>query len=199
MTNGMSKNFPGDEFVPLANSHDPHVDPNDPKFLIPPRFSADGTNPPLESGGLPIAGITHPQAVVVPPHVHASSASAAPETQPSSTQPQAQPSAEGLSQVSVTQSRGRPSFEGLNQLAKDNSRNSLDVGQGSRRSMQGLRGGTGSKKKLGTGMSLSQMRSQKQLQTGQAAGAEGKGMVLPFDPLHLTFHDRNNYVDLPKV
>ena len=29
-------------------------------------------------------------------------------------------------------------------------------------------------------------------------GAEGKGMVLPFDPLHLTFHDLNYYVDLPK-
>ena len=28
---------------------------------------------------------------------------------------------------------------------------------------------------------------------------EGKGMVLPFTPLSLTFHHLNYYVDLPKV
>lgn len=34
---------------------------------------------------------------------------------------------------------------------------------------------------------------------GAPAGEGDKGMVLPFDPLHLTFHDLNYYVDLPKV
>lgn len=81
-------------------------------------------------------------------------------------------------------------MEMMNSITHGNSRKSLD-GPGSRRNL-----GQGSKKKLGTGMSLSQMMSQKQLGTGSQGQ---KGMVLPFDPLHLTFHDLNYYVDLPKV
>lgn len=56
----------------------------------------------------------------------------------------------------------------------------------------GSRGG--SKKQ----MSLSAMRSTRDL-NGGPVGEGDKGMVLPFDPLHLTFHDLNYYVDLPKV
>lgn len=47
-------------------------------------------------------------------------------------------------------------------------------------------------------LSLSAMRSSRALDGG-ASGQGEKGMVLPFDPLHLTFHDLNYYVDLPKV
>ena len=44
------------------------------------------------------------------------------------------------------------------------------------------------------------MRSTRELNGGAAGGGKGeKGMVLPFDPLHLTFHDLNYYVDLPTV
>lgn len=58
----------------------------------------------------------------------------------------------------------------------------------------GSRGG--SKKQL----SLSAMRSTRELGAGAAQLGEGeKGMVLPFDPLHLTFHNLSYYVDLPKV
>ena len=58
----------------------------------------------------------------------------------------------------------------------------------------GSRGG--SKKQL----SLSAMRSTRELAAGGAPVAEGeKGMVLPFDPLHLTLHNLSYYVDLPKV
>ena len=35
--------------------------------------------------------------------------------------------------------------------------------------------------------------------SGSNIPAGGKGMVLPFDPLDLTFHHLNYYVDLPKV
>ncbi len=173
--NGVTNGHHNDEVVPLANGNDPHVDRNDPNFLIPPGFSANGDNPPLQNG-LPIAGINHPTAAVVPAHVHASSS-------PESTQP-------------VQSTQARPSFEAINRLSQDGtSRKSLDVGQGSKRNMMG-----GSKKKLGHGISLSQMMSQKNMQAnGGAASGGSKGMVLPFDPLHLTFSDLNYYVDLPKV
>lgn len=192
MINGVSKSSPhvgsngvaNDEVVRLANGNDPHVDPNDPHFLIPPKFSTKGENPTLQHG-LPIAGISHPHTVPVPAHVHSDSHSqgptlAEPQSQP---QPQAQPA----------ETSSRRSLDVINRMAQS-SRKSLDS-TGSKKNMR-----QGSKAKLGTGMSLSQMMSQKQLQTGSNAGPTGeKGMVLPFDPLHLTFHDLNYYVALPQV
>ncbi len=182
MTNGVANGHHPDEVVPLANGNDPHVDRNDPNFLIPPRFNPQGANPPLENG-LPIAGITHPDAAVVPAHVHAA-------TSPVITHPP---------ELTQQQSQPRLSMDAINRMSQDGttrSRKSLDVGQGSKRNMQM----GGSKKKLGRGMSLSQMMSQKDMQSGkgQVAGG-GKGMVLPFEPLCLTFSDLNYYVDLPKV
>ena len=181
--NGLSKSSPhvngngviNDEIVPLANDNDPHVDPNDPHFLIPPRFSTEGVNPSVQQG-LPIAGITHPHVVPVPAHVHVESYS------------------DGARPALTQNNSRRNSMEAINRTSRDTSRKSLDL-NGSRRNL-----GQGSKKKLGTGMSLSQMMSQKKLSTSQEGDASGeKGMVLPFDPLHLTFHDLNYYVDLPKV
>lgn len=173
------------EVVPLANGDDPHVDPNDPHFLIPPKFSEHGDNPPVQNG-LPINGITHPHAVPVPPHVHVDSQS------PDLTH--AQPAQPTQPQPSGTTSRR--SLELINQMTRGGgSRKSLDLTGGSRKNMK-----HSSKGKLGTGMSLSQMISQKQLQTGSGAPAGGeKGMVLPFDPLYLTFHDLNYFVPLPRV
>ena len=188
MTNGISKSsthvgsngVAHDEVVPLANGNDPHVDPNDPHFLIPPKFSTEGENPPLQQG-LPIAGISHPHTVPVPAHAHVDSHSPGPTlAEPAEPQPRSQPA--GTS--------SRRSLDAINRAAQT-SRKSLD-------STKNLR--HGSKGKLGTGMSLSQMMSQKQLQTGSSAAPAGqKGMVLPFDPLHLTFHDLNYYVPLPQV
>ena len=189
-TSGISKSSPhvgsngvaNDEVVPLANGDDPHVDPNDPHFLIPPKFSTEGANPPLQHG-LPIAGISHPHTVPVPAHVHVDSHSPA----PTHAEPQAQP----RSQPAETTSRR--SLDAINRIAQG-SRKSLDS-TGSKKNLR-----HGSRGKLGTGMSLSQMMSQKQLQTGSGAVPAGqKGMVLPFDPLHLTFHDLNYYVPLPQV
>jgi len=182
MTNGVANGHHPDEVVPLANGNDPHVHRNDPNFLIPPRFNPQGANLPLENG-LPIAGITHPDAAVVPAHVHAA-------TSPVITHPP---------ELTQQQSQPRLSMDAINRMSQDGttrSRKSLDVGQGSKRNMQM----GGSKKKLGRGMSLSQMMSQKDMQSGkgQVAGG-GKGMVLPFEPLCLTFSDLNYYVDLPKV
>ena len=173
ITNGHSLVNGYDEVVPFANESDPHVDPNDPNFLIPPRFNPEGSNPSV-ANGLPIAGITHPTAAVVPAHVHVMS-----------------------TESSQAPAQARPSFEALNRLSsKPTSRKSLDVGQGSKRNMQM----GGSKKRLGHGVSLSTMMSQKGMQAGGSQVASGdKGMVLPFDPLHLTFSDLNYYVDLPKV
>ena len=194
ITNSMTKASPhgngnglaNDEAVPLANGNDPHVDPNDPHFLIPPKFSTEGSNPSVQSG-IPIAGITHPHTVPVPAHVHAESTSA------ELSQPQTAPSQPAHPQPSGTNSR-RTSMEMVNRISRDNSRKSLDL-TGSRKFL-----GQGSKKKLGTGMSLSQMMSQKKLGTGAGDNVSGeKGMVLPFDPLYLTFHELNYYVDLPKV
>lgn len=170
------------EVVPLANGDDPHVDPNDPHFLIPPKFSEQGNNPPVQNG-LPIAGITHPHTVPVPAHVHVDSNSS---DLTHALPPQPQPAGTG----------SQRSLDLINQIAQDGgSRKSLDIRPGSRRAMK-----QGSKGKLGTGMSLSQMMSQKQLQTGSGGVPAGeKGMVLPFDPLYLTFHDLNYYVALPRV
>ena len=185
MTNGLSNRSPhagsngvaSDEVVPLANGEDPHVDPNDPHFLIPPKFSSEGVNPPLQHG-LPIAGIGHPHTVPVPAHIHVDSHSAG----PTHAEPQPQP------QPAETNSR-----RSLDKVAQS-SRKSLDM-TGSRKNLR-----HGSKTKLGTGMSLSQMMSQKQLQAGSSGVSAGqKGMVLPFDPLHLSFHDLNYYVPLPQV
>lgn len=181
--NGVVNGYHSDEVVPLANGNDPHVDRNDPNFLIPPRFNPQGDNPSLENG-LPIAGISHPNAAVVPAHVYAA-------TSPEVTLVEPQ-------QASKPTSQGRLSMDAINRMSQDGtgSRKSLDIGQGSKRNMQI----GGSKKKLGNGMSLSQMISQKNMQAGNGqAVSEGKGMVLPFDPLHLTFSDLNYYVDLPKV
>ena len=180
--NGVANSHHSDEVVPLANGNDPHVDRNDPNFLIPPRFNPQGANPPLENG-LPIAGITHPDAAVVPAHIHAA-------TSPDMTHP-----------PELTQQRSQPrlSMDAINRMSQDGasrSRKSLDVGQGSKRNMQM----GGSRKKMGRGVSLSQMMSQKNMQAGEGqATSGGKGMVLPFDPLCLTFSDLNYYVDLPKV
>lgn len=187
MTNGNTKSsrhvgsngVANDEVVPLANGADPHVDPNDPHFLIPPKFSAEGANPPVQNG-LPIAGISHPHTVAVPAHVHVDSHSPNPT--------HAEP-AEPLPRPAETNSRR--SLDDINRMAQT-SRKSLDL-PGSRKNLQQV-----SKSKHG--MSLSQMLSQKQLQTGSGAAPGGeKGMVLPFDPLHLTFHDLNYYVALPQV
>lgn len=175
--NGAANGHHPDEVVPLANGNDPHVDRNDSNFLIPPRFNPQGNNPPLENG-LPIAGITHPDAAVVPAHIHAA-------TSPDMAHPP---------ELTQQQSQPRLSMDAINRMSQDGtsrSRKSLDVGQGSKRNMQM----GGSRKKLGRGVSLSQMMSQKDMQ----AGGGGKGMVLPFDPLWLTFSDLNYYVDLPKV
>ena len=181
--NGVVNGYHSDEVVPLANGNDPHVDRNDPNFLIPPRFNPQGDNPSLENG-LPIAGISHPNAAVVPAHVYAA-------TSPEVTQVESQ-------EVSKPTSQGRLSMDAINRMSQDGtrSRKSLDIGQGSKRNMQM----GSSKKKLGHGVSLSQMMSQKNMQAGNGqVVSEGKGMVLPFDPLHLTFSDLNYYVDLPKV
>jgi len=181
--NGVVNGHYSDEVVPLANGNDPHVDRNDPNFLIPPRFNPQGANPPLENG-LPIAGITHPGAAVVPAHIHAA-------TSPDSTHPP---------ELTQQQSQPRLSMDAINRMSQDStsrSRKSLDVGQGSKRNMQ--MGGS-SRKKVGRGVSLSQMMSQKSMQAGKGQVAGGsKGMVLPFEPLCLTFSDLNYYVDLPKV
>ena len=179
--NGLQNGATMAEVVPLANGNDPHVDPNDPHFLIPPKFSEHGNNPPVQSG-LPIAGITHPHAVPVPAYVHVDSHS--PDLAHAEP-PQPQPAGTG----------SRRSLDVINQITQDGgSRKSLDL-TGSRKNMK-----QGSKGKLGTGMSLSQMISQKQLQTGSGVAPAGeKGMVLPFDPLYLTFHDLNYYVALPRV
>lgn len=190
MTNGIPKSNPhvgsngaaNDEIVPLANGADPHVDPNDPHFLIPPKFSAEGENPPLQNG-LPIAGISHPHTVPVPAHVHVDSHSPEP-THAEPAEPQPRPAG----------TNSRRSLDDINRIAQTSrSRKSLDL-PGSRKNLQQI-----SKSKHG--MSLSQMLSQKQLQTGSdaAPGVGEKGMVLPFDPLHLTFHDLNYYVPLPQV
>ena len=190
MTNGVSKSSPhvgsngqaNAEVVPLANGNDPHVDPNDPHFLIPPKFSTEGENPPLQNG-LPIAGISHPHTVPVPAHVHLDSHSPGPT--PAEPQPQPRPQS--------AETSSRRSLDAINMMAQG-SRKSLDF-TGSKKNLR-----QGSKAKLGTGMSLSQMMSEKQLQTGSRAGSSGeKGMVLPFDSLHLTFHDLNYYVALPQV
>jgi len=179
--NGVVNGHYSDEVVPLANGDDPHVDRNDPNFLIPPRFNPQGANPPLENG-LPIAGITHPGAAVVPAHIHAATDTT---HLPGLTQQQSQP---------------RLSMDAINRMSQDGtsrSRKSLDEGQGSKRNMQ--MGGS-SRKKVGRGVSLSQMMSQKSMQAGKGQVAGGsKGMVLPFEPLCLTFSDLNYYVDLPKV
>jgi len=182
-SNGVVNGQYSDEVVPLANGDDPHVDRNDPNFLIPPRFNPQGANPPLENG-LPIAGITHPGAAVVPAHIHAA-------TSPDTTH---------LPELTQQQSQPRLSMDAINRMSQDGtsrSRKSLDVGQGSKRNMQ--MGGS-SRKKVGRGVSLSQMMSQESMQAGKGQVAGGsKGMVLPFEPLCLTFSDLNYYVDLPKV
>ena len=189
MAKGISKSsphvgrdgLPNDEIVPLANGNDPHVDPHDPHFLIPPKFSTEGANPPLQNG-LPIAGISHPHAVPVPAHLHVDSHTPEP-THAAPAEPHPKPA----------ETTSRRSLDAINRITH-NSRKSLDL-TGSRKDMR-----QGSKRKLGTGMSLSQMLSQKQLQTGSGAAPGGeKGMVLPFDPLHLTFHDLNYFVALPQV
>lgn len=187
MTNGLDKRSPHvgsngvvhDEVVPLANGEDPHVDANDPHFLIPPKFSTEGENPPLQRG-LPIAGISHPHTVPVPAHVYVDSHSSGPtHAEPAEPQP--------------AETSSRRSLDAINRSAQG-SRKSLDL-TGSRKNLR-----QGSKAKLGTGMSLSQMMSQKHLQSGSDVVPTGqKGMVLPFDPLHLTFHDLNYYVALPQV
>ena len=41
------------------------------------------------------------------------------------------------------------------------------------------------------------MNSAKRIKMG--SGGSSKGMILPFEPLHLTFHDMWYRVDLPKV
>ena len=73
-------------------------------------------------------------------------------------------------------------------------RNSLAA---SRRQLSGLLGGTS--KDLGVQVRDSRRSLSASGHALPGAEAGGKGMVLPFTPLNLTFHHLSYYVDLPKV
>ena len=121
MTNGHNL----ETAVSLANANDPHINPNDEHFLIPPRFSTTGANPDLHQAGLPHPGLTHPHHAVVAPPVH-------PHMSPAA-QPESQDAAQPVGNRTSGLSRGSSQDLGAPQQSREsmeiNSRKSL----GSRR------------------------------------------------------------------
>ena len=112
----------------VANANDPHINPNDEHFLIPPRFSTTGANPDLHQAGLPHPGLTHPHHVPIPAPVHPHASPAAQLEMQSAAQPVSK-GASGLSRGSSQDLGARQSLDMGSRKSLDmGSRKSLDMG-----------------------------------------------------------------------